>query len=326
MQRITEDIKTKQFRNVYLLYGAEDYLRKQFRDKLKNALLGDGDSMNCTYLEGKEVQVQKVVDLAETLPFFSERRVIIIENSGLFKVTEDVLSLYLKEMCPSTFFVFSEAEIDKRNKLYKTVKDVGCVSEFAVQDEATLTRWVLGTIRKENKQISEQTMRIFLERTGTSMEIIQKELEKLLCYTLHKDVILTEDVEKICTTQLVNRIFDMVRDVSDKNQRDALNLYYDLVALKEPPMRILFLLSRQFNLLLQIKELKLKSFDNKAIAEKVGLAPFLIGKYLLQASKFSMQNLKQALRDCVEAEEHIKTGKMSDRYSLELLIVSLSSM
>lgn len=85
MQRINEDIKSGQFRQIYLLYGEESYLRKQYRDRLKDAMTEDGDTMNYSYFEGKDISVGAVIDLAETLPFFADRRVIVVENSGLFK-------------------------------------------------------------------------------------------------------------------------------------------------------------------------------------------------------------------------------------------------
>ena len=119
MQRINEDIKTGQLKQVYLLYGEEAYLRKQYKDRLKNALCADGDTMNFHYCEGKDVNVPQIIDLAETLPFLAERRVLLIENSGLFKRGGETLADYLKAPCDTAFFIFAETEVDKRSKLYK---------------------------------------------------------------------------------------------------------------------------------------------------------------------------------------------------------------
>lgn len=324
MQRVNEDIKNGQFKQIYLLYGEEAYLRKQYRNRLKDALLENGDSMNYGYFEGKDVSVGAVVDLAETLPFFADRRVIVIENSGLFKSGGEQLAEYLKNPAPTAYFIFAETEIDKRSKLFKTVTTQGTAVEFPTQNEATLKKWVLGMIKKEEKQITEPALNFFLEKTGTDMENIRKELEKLLCYCLEKDSVTQQDIEDICIHRVSNHIFDMVNAIADKKQKQALHLYYDLLALKEPPMRILFLIARQFNMLLQVKELKGKSYDNKSIGEKVGLPPFIAGKYVTQAAKFAGKDLKKALEACVEAEEAVKTGKMNDVMSVELLIVRYS--
>ncbi|MBO5071023.1 MAG: DNA polymerase III subunit delta, partial [Roseburia sp.] len=97
MKTIDEDIRTGNFKQIYLLYGTEGYLKKQYRDKLKTALQGNdgmsgmggfggmGGDMNFSAFEGKDTNPKAIIDLAETLPFFADRRVILIENSGFFK-------------------------------------------------------------------------------------------------------------------------------------------------------------------------------------------------------------------------------------------------
>lgn len=324
MQRLVQDMKTGELNHIYLLYGAEAYLRKQYRDRLKEAIIGD-DTMNYHYYEGKDIPVGEVIDQAETLPFFAERRLIVIENSGLFKSGGEQLAEYLPTLPPTAYFLFVETEVDKRSKLYKTVSSKGCGVEFGIQEEATLKKWILGMMKKENKKISESALNFLLEKIGTDMENIRKETEKLFCYCMDKEAITEADIEEICTQRIGNHIFDMVSAIADKKQRHALELYYELLAQREPPMRILFLIARQFNLLLQVKELKGKGYQNKAIGKKVGLPGFIAGKYVTQASRFKTREIRDALEACVAAEEAIKTGRMNDNISVEMLIIQYSS-
>lgn len=323
MQRINEDIKQQNFKQIYLLYGEERYLRRQYTNRLKTAMCNADDSMNNHYYEGKDFSVGEIIDLAETLPFLAERRVIFISNSGLFKSGGEQMAEYLSAPNETTYFVFTESEVDKRSKLFKTVQSKGCVVEFEVQNEQTLMRWVAGLLKNEGKRITESTVQLLLTKTGTDMENIQMELEKLISYCLDRDVITDEDVEAICTTRISNHIFDMINAIADKQTKTALELYYDLLALKEPPMRILFLIARQCNILLQVKEMKNKGYDNKAIASAVGVPPFVACKYVTQAGRFKSAQLKEAVKQCVEAEEAVKTGRMNDMMSVELLIVSV---
>ena len=108
MQKLAEEIKTGQLKQVYILYGEETYLRSQYKDKLKKALLGDGDDMNFHYFEGKNISSGEVIDLAETMPFFAERRVIVLENSGLFAKGGEELAAYLGDPAKTAAFVFVE--------------------------------------------------------------------------------------------------------------------------------------------------------------------------------------------------------------------------
>lgn len=322
MQRINEDIKTGNFQQIYLLCGEERYLKKQYTDRLRDALCDGGNDMNTHFYEGKDIPVGEIIDLAETLPFLAPRRVIFIQNSGLFKSGGEKLAEYLSAPGESTCFVFTETDVDKRSKLYKTVRSRGYVSEFTIQDENTLKRWITGLLNKENKKITENTLQLFLTKTGTDMENIRTELEKLICYCMDRDVITEADVEAICTNRISNHIFDMINAIADRHTEKALQLYYDLLALKEPPMRILFLITRQYNMLLQVRELKSRGSDNKTIGSSIGVPPFIAGKYVAQASRFRTEDLRTALIECVEAEEAVKTGRMNDVMSVEILIVS----
>ena len=323
MQRINEDIRQQTYKQIYLLYGEERYLRKQYTGRLRKALCDADDQMNTHFYEGKDISVGEIIDLAETLPFLAERRVIFISNSGLFKSGGEKMAEYLSAPNETTFFVFTESEVDKRSKLYKTVQSKGYIAEFSVQDENTLKRWIAGTLNREGKKITENTVQLFLTKTGTDMENIQMELEKLICYCMDKEIITAEDVEIICTNRISNHIFDMINAIADKQQQKALQLYYDLLALKEPPMRILFLIARQCNMLLQVKELKSRGYDNKAIGSRIGVAPFIAGKYVAQAARFKTADLKRAVTQCVEAEEAVKSGRMNDLMSVEILILSV---
>lgn len=323
MRQIAEDIKQNNFKQIYLLYGEERYLRRQYRQKLQTALCSDGDTMNVHYYSGKDIPVGEIIDLAETLPFLAERRVIFISDSGLFKSGGEKLAEYLASPCESTYFVFTESEVDKRSKLFKTVQSKGYAADFTVQDESTLKRWIAGTLGRDGKKITENTVQLIISKTGTDMDNIQMELEKLICYCMDRDVVTDADVEAVCTTRISNHIFDMINAIADRKQKAALELYYDLLALKEPPMRILFLIARQCNMLLQAKEMKLKGHDNRTIGSRLGVPPFIAQKVLNQASKFKTSTLRRAVQQCVEAETAVKTGRMNDMMSVEILIMSV---
>ncbi len=325
MKTIDNDIKMGQLKNVYLLYGTEDYLKRQYRDKLKHALVEPDDTMNFSAYEGKDINPKELIDLSETLPFFKEKRMILVENSGFFKNSCDDLAEYMSQVPESTCFVFVEEEVDKRSKLFKAASRAGSAVEFETPKEDMLIRWILGRIQREGKKITQSVMQLFLSKTGSDMENIDKELEKLICYTLDKTEISAADVEAICTGQTENKIFEMIDAISAKNQKKALDLYYDLLALKEAPMRILFLIARQFQNLLLIKGMSAKGYPAVSIAKTAGMPSFAVQKNLRQAGAFKINQLKEAIEDCGQAEEDVKTGRMADQLAVELLIVKYSA-
>lgn len=325
MKNIQADIKSGNFKQVYLLYGEEAYLKQQYKQNLVKALNPDGDTMNFNHYEGKGIDVKQLIDLCETMPFFAERRVVLLEDTGFFKNKCEELADYMKELPDYLYLVFAETEVDKRNRMYKAVKACGSIAEFIRQDEKTLMRWAAGILGKAGKKITQRDMELLLTKTGTDMGNLRMEVEKLISYTEGRDVVTAEDIEEICTTQTTNRIFDMVRAVTEKNQKRALELYYDLLTLKEPPMRILFLLAKQYRQLLLAKQFAAAGLAQTEIASKLGVPGFVVKNITTCARAYTISELEQAVKDFVDAEESVKTGRLEDKLSVELLIIKYSS-
>ena len=281
--------------------------------------------MNFSNYEGKGIDVKQLIDLCETMPFFADRRVILLEDTGFFKNKCDELADYMKELPEYLCLIFAESEVDKRSRMYKAVKSCGTIEEFARQDEKTLMRWAAGILGKAGRKITQRDMELLLTKTGTDMGNLRMELEKLISYTEGKDIVTAEDIEEICTTQTTNRIFDMVRAVTEKNQKRALDLYYDLLTLKEPPMRILFLLAKQYRQLLQAKQFAAAGLAQTEIASKLGVPAFVVRNISTCARAYTVSELEQAVADFVDAEEAVKTGRLEDKLSVELLIIKYSS-
>ena len=319
MQTLNQDIKEKSFKKIYLLYGDEPFLVGSYKKKLREAITG-GDTMNFNYFEGKNPDVRESISLADTMPFFADRRLILVDGSGFFKSAQEELAAYLPQMPDTTCLVFAESEVDKRNRLYKRVKELGYAAELNKQDTAQLMQWAAGILGRDGRKVSRPVMEYFLERTGDDMENIRMELEKLVCYTMGRDVITKEDVDAVGTVHVTSRVFDMVAAIVAGNTKKAMDLYEDLLTLKEPPMRILFLIARQFNQLLQIKELTAAEKDKGAIASALKVPPFAVGKLTAQARAFTRDQILSWVTLCVETEEAVKTGRLSDRLAVELLI------
>ena len=135
MKTINQDIKERKFKRAYLLFGEEEYLKKRYKHALIDAIAGE-DTMNKSFYEGKGIDVNQVIDMAETMPFFADYKLLVIEDSGFFKSSQDKLAEYVKTIPETTVILFVESEVDKRNKLYKAVKSAGYVCEMGRQDEA----------------------------------------------------------------------------------------------------------------------------------------------------------------------------------------------
>ncbi|MBR3307315.1 MAG: DNA polymerase III subunit delta [Lachnospiraceae bacterium] len=320
-----QDLKSGEYKNVYLLYGSENVMVSRFGKRLVKALAGDDDGMNLSYFDDRTADPAQIITLADTLPFFADRRVIVVKDSGYFKKGCPELEEYLPKLPESTYIIFQEKEADKRLKLYKAAAAYGGVVEYGALDAEQLRIEVVRILRSENKTISRNAFELLTERCGSSLSDLHNELEKLICYTRGREAITEADIEALVRPRLEDKVFEMMNAMAERNYRKTLKCYYDILAAKTAPVMLLVLLSRQFERLLAVKNLRAKGTEQGKIASVLGVNPKAIYIYEKQAAHFSSAQLKAAMEDCIRAEEAFKSGRMSDRLSVETLIIKYAS-
>ena len=142
------------------------------------------------------------------------------------------------------------------------------------------------------------------------------------CIVQLDQIINKNDIDAVCIKQLNVRIFDMIDAISVKNQQKTLDCYYELIAEKEPPMRILFMISRQF--ILQAKDLSARGMSKEQIAGAMGVQGFIASKSISQSRNFTVSELKAGLAESISTEELIKSGRMDENIGVEMLLVKYS--
>ncbi len=326
MEKLAAELKNRTFRHVYLFYGEEKYLIRQYQSRLIETVLGDNAGMNLSVFEGKNADPKEIISQAQTMPFFAEYRVILIQESGFYKKTPEGMAEYLSEIPDTAILLFVESEVDKRSRMFKQTEKNGRAVQFARQRNVVLKKWILSQLKREGKKITEPVLNSFLESTGDDMELISQELEKLLCYTMEKDVITAEDVKAVGVPAVGNHIFDMIDALAAKNRQRAMDLYLDLVRLREPPMRILFLIGRQFYILNRLKSMRKTGMGDKEMASAAKIPPFAVKKNLAQAAKFTDEQIQNAIETCVQADEDVKSGRLTDRMAVELVMTTIAQI
>ncbi len=327
MESIKEDIKNNSFSRVYLIYGEEQYLVRSAKNKLSDAVVPPDDTMNRTVFSDKDVKVKDLIGLSETLPFMSPRRLILVEDSGLFKkatADSDELVGYFEHIPEETVIVFSEGEVDKRGKLYKAVSRFGRVINCEIRKEETLTGWIGSYLSSAGKRIRKSAAALLLERTGTDMYTLKNEMDKLISFSGDREEIVDDDIKEVCVQNIRSSVFAMIDDIAEGRQKKALERYYELILLREAPMRILVLLSREFNMLLLAKEMAAEKKNYREMAAVMKVPEFAVRKYVSAAGRLSRQRILDAVNDCVKTDNDIKKGLINDRIGTELLIIKYS--
>ena len=327
MTELKNDFKTNQFKSVYLLYGEEPYLMRYYANLFTERLLAD-DMMNSASFEGKEFDVDEVMDAADTLPFLSDQRLVYVRDSGLLttgrKDDTEALAKYLPTIPESTILIFVETAIDKRNRLFKQISTQGRAVECKIPDDSELVRWVTNIFKKKGKEIHPQTARVLLSTVPKGMDAVYAEVDKLGDFVGDRVTITPEDIQTVCTKSLEARIFDLVGAVCSGQTEKALVQYHNMLVMKEQPLMMLAMMARQFRLILQCKACTEKRMMQSEIAATLGLRDFIVRECLKQGQNFTANRLIEALADCQDTDNRIKTGLMDGELGVELLIVRYS--
>lgn len=325
MKKIGNDIKENSFSRFYLLYGSEEFLKNRCRDKLQKAMLPEGDDFNFTRFEGKGIAVNEVISIASTLPFFAERRVIVIKDSGWFKGACEFAD-YIQELPETTFFIFTDSEVDKRNKLYKFVSANGYAAEIKTPDTKELMTTAAAALKQKGLAISRSDCEYFVTKTGSDMARVQSELDKLTAYCYGQEIVTREDIDSICSEIPEGKIFLMIDAIMGGNEDRALTLYYQLLAAHEKAMSVLFMLIRSYNQFYQVLSLNRKGCSRQRIASAVGIRDFMVDKFLRLGQKYDAEKIKEIVDYGIVLEEKIKQGNMDERIAVEIFVVKFSAM
>ena len=326
MKQLESDIKNKIYKRIYVLAGTQSYNRKRYADALIKVFLPEDDGINLTRLYGKKVDVKELIEIAETMPFMAEKRVILLENTGLFERSCEELADYIPNIPESCVMIFSEEKANSTLKQTKAVKSVGCLATFSTLSDKELRDWITRRLGREHRPITEGALDLFVERTSDDLWQVSGDLEKLISYTFGKDGIRVSDVEAVMPARPEDKIFLMIDAIISHDLHKATEHYKDLLLLRTDTSRISGLLREQFRLMLHAKEMNEEHIVTKEIAETLEMKEGRIVKALPAAKKSSKITLKRCMEMCADTDERIRSGLIDETVGVESLIASLCEM
>lgn len=311
-------------KGITLIYGEEEWIKNEALDKIKSQSADETDLMNYSVFEGKDGAISNIIDTGETMPFFAEEKLIVVKKSGLFKTgrkddTQELLE-WLKKKPDYTRIVFVEEDIDKRNALYKYVKNDFEVIEGVCPDDEALMKILKEACKERGMKIEGHLIQYLVVNLPRNIGHILVELDKLAAY-VGEEPVTKEVINEVCVFSLEQRVFELLKAVSQKNTTLALEIYNKLIESKESPIGILVLTARQYRILLQVKYLLRNQMPIKQISQSVGVPYYVTQDLAKQAQSFTFKALQDILELCLESDCAIKTGKMEPIKCIELLII-----
>ncbi|MBB6445963.1 DNA polymerase III subunit delta [Bacillus benzoevorans] len=334
--QIWKQIKRNEILPLYLLYGKETFLINETKQLLTQQVLKEEDAeFNLSSYDLNETPIETALEDAETLPFLGEKKLLFLHHPFFLtaeKTKEKVehnlsrLEAYLKEPAPYTVMVFIAPyeKLDERKKLTKELKKKAAVFEAKKLNEAELKNWIRSRAEFNGVAIEPAAVDLMLTLAGTNLFMLTSEVDKLALYTGRGLTIDAQTVEKLVSRSLEQNIFALVDKIVGRKIDEALRIYYDLLKLNEEPIKILSVITGQFRLIYQVKELSRRGYGQQQIAGYLKVHPFRIKLAAGQAQKFSDTELTHIMKELAEADLKMKTGQMNKELLIELFLLKLN--
>ncbi len=325
----------------YIFHGEDEFTRSEQLAKLKERM-GDPAmaDLNTTILDGSRVSLAELKLACDTVPFLSDRRLVIVE--GLLSRLEpsegkrraawrkeylEGLVDYLRQLPSTTRLIFvEERTISEDNPVYRLALSgrQGYVKKFELPLRGELSRWITDRVKAKGAQIEPEAAKELADFIGDNLRLLDQEIEKLIAYTDGARPISREDVHLLTSYVKEANIFRMVDALGQRDGQLASKLLHRLLDEGVHPLALLSMIVRQFRIMIQVKELAGRGLGTRAIGARLKLRDFVVEKGLQQARGFSMAQLEEVYHRLLETDLAIKTGKMDAILALDMLVASLS--
>lgn len=307
---ITNQIKTGDFSHAYLLYGDQRYLVMQYKDELIKALVSPDDGMNLTVFKGDSINADAIAADATTLPFFADRRVTVVEDSGYFKKSNDTINELIQNMPESNYIIFIEQETDGKVKTMNSMKKFGQMLPFDTPSEGQLVKWMSRKIKERNIEVSDDTLHHLIGSVGNDMNLLSNEVEKLSAYATDKGVITDEDISLLCAREAEDKVFELMDALATGNKKSAMDKYLDLQELGSDSVAILRLIKRQYAILMRTKVYEKENLAPADFAKLTGAPIFFLKKYVAMSKSYNYKQLFEIVDKCQTIEADLFSGKI----------------
>jgi len=329
-----KQLKGDTLNQVTLINGEETYLidnlTKYISDHFLKPMTRD---FNLTQVE-TIIDVDTVISMAMTLPFFDDKRLILFQNTGLLKVVKDEqeekLINFLTDLPAHIYVVFSETELDKRKKIYKHLSKVADLVTVDRLLRPELVKWIAKRFKLYNKEVNLHVINHFIER----INYLDPESGKNL-YAVDNTIRMMSGVDGPIHEAIINQyveipiehnIFKMMDAISGRKMSEAIKILNYFVAGGEPEIKIFYLINQQFRNIYKTKLLLDAGHSSGTVASKLEIHPFVAKKAGSFARQFTNSELSKIIEILEEVDVMMKSSGLPPLLLIEKALFQISEV
>lgn len=335
VKEIRQDIKTEDFKRVYLIKGDESFLKQKYASLLADSVVPAGlEAFNVHKLKGEDTDPDEIAVCVEALPAMCERTCVFVHDYDFDNCNEADREKFIALLSdlPDTCVLILWQDTKGFSTKTKLAKEMislieknGAVCELNKRDQGELVQFVLSECKKHERIIDQSTATYLINCVGDDIANIQNEVLKVCAFT--KTEIKESDIDAVCIKSVEATAFQMIDSLLVNNFDAALRDIKILFEQKTEPTMILGALVSTFVDMYRVKlcqETGHSMNDLKAAYPVAYKSDFKLRNAANRAKKYSLKNLERSLEILGKADFKLKTSFDDNQIVFEKLLIELA--
>ncbi len=314
---------------IYLFDGENLYSKRQKINLLKKSFLKEYNEFNYNLFYAEEALPKDIISLAKTIPFFDNKRLIIVKNFEKYTLKQKLaFGEYLDNPLDITMLIFEANEkLSKKEKWHEIFANNATLETFYPYTDKMLNKIIVDFFKRHNKILSSEAVNSLVSLFKDNQKFLEEELKKLLLFVYNKDNIEKIDIDQIIFKADENDIYKFSAVLSSLDYKKSFEILENLSpnVIKESTIIFYTIFNRFVKILeyLTMKKEKKSSFEINAMFRKQNFYPDK--NFYTDANNFNFEKIYKILDLLIETDSKVKTGKLSidTKFLLEKLIIEI---
>lgn len=300
---------------VYLFVGDDEQKKEEMLARLKKSCEKYGEmTINTDVFEGESHTPERAVSACLTLPFASEKRLVIIKNLEKYETPElNVLADYVAEPSDMSILVMLATSLAKNTRLYKNTAKAGdggkTIVECSSPKSWEFVNFATSVAASKGAKITKPAAEKLVALTGKNTVAISKELEKILASHTTSSPISEAEVESLVSLSAKVTPWVVVDAFSARNIIKVMELLPRVEGMDS--IGLLTVTVNRIRELICAKEIAAKhgAGATNELMQELGInQSWRVKNHFQWARQFSMVELREAIKASVQAEKDMKSG------------------
>lgn len=292
---------------LYVLQGGDEYLIKHSIFLIKNKVVTDFAEMNELVLDMTEPANTDMVEVLTTLPFMSDKRLVVLKNA----VVDDRLAQTLAK-CKNEYTVVILSKPELRTKIE------ACVVDCDPLDSITLSKWIVQYVTNRDVAITTKAIDLLSEICSNKLELIEPELEKLCAYAMQNKKIDEASVNSLVIKTENYFSYNLTSAYEQGNINELAKILDNLVK-KDSAQQVFASLGSYFRRMFYCS---VTTDSDEIVAKCLGIKPYAVKKSRqVVARQKNKQKFEDDYKQFVLLDTGIKQGEISPLSALYTLLL-----